>query len=95
MSSQHILNNLCQVQAIVDDYKIANLTISRDCKRVSETLLVKIDGKRVYEDLEFEEDQQRHRNNAQKHLQIIHEEIVNIMRRTYEVFKTDGQEVSC
>ena len=46
-----------QVQGIVDDYKNANLTISRDCKKISEMLLVKIDGKRVYDNLEFEEEQ--------------------------------------
>lgn len=77
----------------MDDYKIANLTISRSCKRISETLLVSIDGKKVYEGLEFEDDQLRHRNNTQKQLQIIHEEIVATMRKTYDVFKTDGVEV--
>ncbi|XP_030837708.1 dynein heavy chain 2, axonemal [Strongylocentrotus purpuratus] len=82
-----------KVQAIVDDYKIANLTISRSCKRISETLLVKIDGKRIYEDMEFEEEQKLHRTNATKRLQMIHEEIVNTMRQTYEVFRADGQEV--
>ncbi|XP_077988088.1 dynein axonemal heavy chain 2-like [Glandiceps talaboti] len=82
-----------KVQAIVDDYKTANLTISRNCKRISEMLLIKIDGKRVYDNLEFEEEQQRHRNNVQKRLAMIHDEIVSTMRRTYEVFRTDGQEV--
>ena len=46
-----------QVQDIVDDYKNANLTISKNCKKISEMLLVKIDGKRVYDNLEFEEEQ--------------------------------------
>lgn len=77
----------------MDDYKIANLTVSKSCKRISETLLVSIDGKKVYEGLEFEDDQLRHRNNTQKQLQLIHEEIVATMRKTFEVFKTDGVEV--
>lgn len=45
------------MQDIVDDYKNANLTISKNCKKISEMLLVKIDGKRVYDNLEFEEEQ--------------------------------------
>ena len=48
---------ILQVQDIVDDYKNANLTISKNCKKISEMLLVKIDGKRVYDNLEFEEEQ--------------------------------------
>ena len=45
------------MQEIVDDYKNANLTISKNCKKISEMLLVKIDGKKHYENLEFEEEQ--------------------------------------
>ena len=44
----------------MDDYKNANLTISKNCKKISEMLLVKIDGKRVYDNLEFEEEQVHH-----------------------------------
>lgn len=46
----------------MDDYKNANLIISRNCKKISEMLLVKIDGKRVYDNLEFEEEQVRTRH---------------------------------
>ena len=49
--------HILQVQEIVDDYKNANLTISKNCKKISEMLLVKIDGKKHYENLEFEEEQ--------------------------------------
>lgn len=52
---------ILQVQDIVDDYKNANLTISKNCKKISEMLLVKIDGKRVYDNLEFEEEQVNHK----------------------------------
>lgn len=58
-----------QVQDIVDDYKNANLTISKNCKKISEMLLVKIDGKRVYDNLEFEEEQ------------VNHEKILDMIRR--------------
>lgn len=49
--------DVLQVQDIVDDYKNANLTMSKNCKKISEMLLVKIDGKRVYDNLEFEDEQ--------------------------------------
>ena len=122
------------MQDIVDDYKNANLTISKNCKKISEMLLVKIDGKRVYDNLEFEDEQvtklifplnnnvlfffismfseywrfiiplkvnqclifnlqKNHGSNVQTRLQVIHMEVVSIMKQTYEVFKHDGQEV--
>ncbi len=81
------------MQAIVDAYKNANLNIQQNCKAISELLLVKIDGKKVYENLEFDEDQQHHRKSIQQRLSHLHEEIIRIMRQTYEVFRTDGQEV--
>ena len=122
------------MQDIVDDYKNANLTISKNCKKISEMLLVKIDGKRVYDNLEFEDEQvtklifplnnnilfffismfseywrfiiplkvnqclifnlqKIHGSNVQTRLQVIHIEVVSIMKQTYEVFKHDGQEV--
>lgn len=52
-------NNCSKVQGIVDDYKNANLMISKNCVKISEMLLVKIDGKRVYDNLEFEDEQVR------------------------------------
>lgn len=82
-----------QIQAVVDSYKGANMNISQTCKNVSEMLLVKIDGKKVYENLEFDEDQSKHRDTVQKRLQQMHFEIIHTMKGTYEVFRTDGQEV--
>ncbi|XP_043933259.1 dynein axonemal heavy chain 2 [Protopterus annectens] len=82
-----------KVQLIVDEYKAANLMIARSAKQISELLLVLIDGKRVYRDLEFEGDQLAHRENIQQKLIQVHEEIVGIMKRTFEVFRNDGPEV--
>ena len=41
----------------MDDYKSANMQISKHCVKVSETLLVNIDSRKIYENLEFEEEQ--------------------------------------
>ena len=53
------------MQNIVDEYKNANLMVATDCKTITEMLLVNIDGKRVYDSIEFEEEQVR----VPKHLQ--------------------------
>nr|XP_048689539.1 dynein axonemal heavy chain 2-like [Caretta caretta] len=82
-----------QVQTIVNEYKAATLAIARSAQQISEALLVRITGKRVYNDLEFEEDQKEHRAWVQQKLMDIHEEVTSIMRQTYEVFKHDSAEV--
>ena len=78
----------------MDSYKGANMNISRTCKTLSETLLVRIDSKKTYENLEFEQDQAKHRDATQSRLHEMHRHIVSTMKTTYEVFKTDGPEVS-
>ncbi|KAL5251273.1 hypothetical protein ACHWQZ_G016836 [Mnemiopsis leidyi] len=82
-----------KVQAIVDSYKHANRSIQALCKRISESLLVSIDSKRIYESNEFEVEQQKHRATMQNKLVQLHEEIIAIMKNTYEVFKNDGTDV--
>lgn len=37
-----------QAQLIVDQYKAFNLSIANHCRQISETLLIKLDGKTVY-----------------------------------------------
>ncbi|KAM4675882.1 dynein axonemal heavy chain 2 [Discoglossus pictus] len=82
-----------KVQQIVDNYKVANLNILRCARLISESLLLHIDGKRVFRDLEFQEVQEENRKIAQSRLHNLHEEICYYMRATYEVFKADGPEV--
>lgn len=78
---------------IVNDFKASTLTIGWRAQEMSETLLVRISGKRVYRDLEFEEDQREHRAAVQQKLVKLHQDVVNIMTNSYEVFKNDGPEV--
>jgi hypothetical protein len=78
---------------IVNEFKASTLTIGWRAQEMSETLLVHITGKRVYRDLEFEEDQREHRATVQQKLMKLHEDVVNIMTNSYEVFKNDGPEV--
>lgn len=82
-----------QVQAIVNEFKASTLTIGWRAQEISETLLVRISGKRVYRDLEFEEDQREHRAAVLQKLQHLHQDVVAIMTNSYEVFKNDSLEV--
>ncbi|XP_073903039.1 dynein axonemal heavy chain 2 isoform X4 [Castor canadensis] len=82
-----------KVQMIVNEFKASTLTIGWRAQEMSETLLVHITGKRVYRDLEFEEDQREHRATVQQKLMKLHEDVVNIMTNSYEVFKNDGPEI--
>lgn len=49
--------NASKIQAIVDEYKNANMEISQFCVKISEMLLISIDSRRVYENQEFDEEQ--------------------------------------
>ncbi|XP_029311197.1 LOW QUALITY PROTEIN: dynein heavy chain 2, axonemal [Cottoperca gobio] len=87
------LQHVNKVQVIVDGYKVSNLSISNLCRQISETLLVRLDGKTIYRNLDFEDDQKTHQ---QSHLQILrsaHQDIVNIMTRIHNTFSNDGPEV--
>ncbi|CAL1538804.1 unnamed protein product [Lymnaea stagnalis] len=81
------------IQSVVDGYKQANQNISLMCVKISELLLVKIDSRVVYENLQFDEDQAKHREHTQKKLKETHESIVSTLRQSYEVYKNDGAEV--
>ncbi|XP_032136290.1 dynein heavy chain 2, axonemal isoform X3 [Sapajus apella] len=82
-----------KVQMIVNEFKASTLTIGWRAQEMSETLLVRISGKRVYRDLEFEEDQRQHRVAVQQKLMSLHHDVVTIMTNSYEVFKNDGPEI--
>ncbi|CAH6786111.1 Dnah2 [Phodopus roborovskii] len=82
-----------KVQMIVNDFKASTLTIGWKAQEMSEMLLVRITGKRVYRDLEFEEAQKEHRIAVQQRLVDLHQDVVDIMTNSYEVFKNDGPEI--
>nr|XP_022345562.1 dynein heavy chain 2, axonemal-like isoform X2 [Crassostrea virginica] len=85
--------NAAKIQSMVDDYKGANQEISTMCVKISELSLIKIDNRKVYENLEFDEEQGKHREFTTEKLKTMHMEIVRVMKKTYEIFKSDGQEV--
>ncbi|XP_070711337.1 dynein axonemal heavy chain 2 [Pempheris klunzingeri] len=82
-----------KVQVIVDGYKASNMSISNLCRQISETLLVRLDGKTVYRNLEFENDQMAHQKSQLQILRSAHQHIVDIMTRIHNTFSNDGPEV--
>uniref|UniRef100_A0A3Q1IX48 Dynein axonemal heavy chain 2 n=1 Tax=Anabas testudineus TaxID=64144 RepID=A0A3Q1IX48_ANATE len=87
------LQHVDKVQLIVDSYKVSNLSISSLCRQISETLLVRLDGKTVYRNLEFENDQEAHQQNQLRILRSAHQDIVDTMNHIYSTFADDGHEV--
>lgn len=73
------------MRTIIDNYKSSNRNIGSSCRRISEILLVRLDGKRVYEGSEFESEQIHHRSSTKEKLQEIHSDIVKIMKTTFNV----------
>lgn len=86
-------SNASKLQQKVDEYKKANTDISRICLRIADTLLVRIDSRKVYEDAQFEEDQRAYRDATRDKIIDLHDEIVQIMRKTQEIFINDPDEV--
>ncbi|XP_042367999.1 dynein axonemal heavy chain 2 [Plectropomus leopardus] len=82
-----------KVQSIVDGYKSSNLSIAHLCRQISKTLLIKLDEKTVYRNLDFEDDQKAHQQSQLQILHSAHKEIANIMTRIYNIFSNDGPEV--
>ncbi|XP_047186413.1 dynein axonemal heavy chain 2 isoform X2 [Scophthalmus maximus] len=82
-----------KVQVIVDSYKVSNLSISSLCSQMSETLLVRLDGRNVYSDLEFEDNQKAHQRSQRQILLSAHRDIIEIITRVYNTFSNDGPEV--
>jgi dynein heavy chain len=76
-----------ELQAIVDKYKDSLMNCFRYCKRISEHLLVKVDTRKICEDLEFEEDQNKHRKQVSVHLTELYDSIETTLKSTHEIFK--------
>ena len=81
-----------ELQVVVDRYKTSLMQCFRLCKRISELLLVKIDTRKIFENLEFEVDQMRHRRAISDNLSDLYESIEITLKQTHEIFKKDDSE---
>ncbi|KAM9855172.1 dynein axonemal heavy chain 2-like [Aulostomus maculatus] len=87
------LLHIDEVQLMADNFKESNLNISRLCGHISKSLLVKVDGKTIYRNLEFEDDQKAHQQNQLKKLHSAYQDIVDIMTCIHKNFSNDGPDV--
>ncbi len=86
-----MLNNQCPILSITR-YKSSLMQCFRLCKQISENLLVKIDSRKIFENLEFEADQMRHRRNISDRLSDLYDSIEITLKQTHEIFKKDDSE---
>lgn len=69
----------------MSDFKESSAQIARNCKTISESLLVKIKKKKIYKDKEFEKKQEEYRVAMQTKLMTAHQQIQDIMNRVCSV----------
>ena len=78
---------------IVTEWKAANARIAANARLISETSLVSIEKKRMYEDGEFEERQREHREMARERFSKAYNEIHATLSAMYETFAQDSDDV--
>ena len=78
-----------ELQNTVDKYKSSLMQCFRYCKQISELLLVRIDTRKIFEHLDFGEDQLRHRRTVSVNLTELYESIETTLQTTHEIFKKD------
>ena len=71
----------------------ANQSIAAKCRAISENLLIDINSKKVYEELQFKDEQLEHKERIAQKLYDLYHGITIIMRQQFVVFQKDGSEV--
>ncbi len=83
----------CQaVKAIVDDFNARRRAILKNIKELSELPLVKIESKRLYDDVTFEAAQSEHRRRIGDKLERLHSEIRQTLAELCKLFAGDSLE---
>jgi dynein heavy chain, axonemal len=81
-----------ELQLVIDRYQSSIIQCCRFTKKISENLLVKIDTKKIFENLEFEYDQEKHRKQVSANLTELYDSIESTLKLTYEIFRKDESE---
>jgi len=87
------LSQCKEVEVTVVEYKAANKNIDRACHDVSETLLISIEKRKVYDYVIFQENQSEHRDGIKKNFKNAYEKIKAEMRALYTTFANDSDGV--
>ena len=82
------------VHQTVCEFTDANTSIERSCKLISDTLLWRIEPKKIYELDEFIQAQDGYRNSIRDKLVQAHESIKQTIASQFDIFKNDGRDVA-
>ena len=82
-----------ELHRLVTAFKKNHEHITRLCQMIGDTLLVKIESKRIYEEGSFEHTQQIHRDEVKDKLRQAHEDIKGAMDRSYLMFTNDQEDI--
>ncbi|KAL9644994.1 hypothetical protein ABK040_004487 [Willaertia magna] len=84
-----------EARDIVYDFKEKVSSIYLNCRKMADTILLKIENKKVYdgESNEFEKEQEVHREQVRLNLLHYNEEIIVMLKDLYKYFVGHGQEV--
>jgi dynein heavy chain len=79
------------LKAIVTDFKQGVTDVYLNCRTIADTLFIKIESKRIYNEKEgeFEKVQQEHRELATRQLTEANNRILDILRRLYQYFENE------
>jgi dynein heavy chain len=78
---------------VVKDFQEKKALIRKCCNRIASTLLISIEKNYVYEEGEFEQRQQKHREIVRSQMTESYKQILEGMKELYYHFKNDPQEV--
>ena len=82
------------VWRLVQTFDSSKRLIGRSCRMVATTSLVLLKKKNIYAQEMFEEEQSSHQRHVMQKFGEVHAEVKGLMQKTYETFRTDGDEVS-
>jgi dynein heavy chain len=74
-----------KINNLIMSYKASNRRIGANCQRISELLLVRLDGKRVYEGDDFAMEQYKQCLSIKDKLLEIYQDVVLIMKGNFDV----------
>ena len=82
-----------KLQALINAYKSSNRKIGQSCRRISEMLFIRLDGKRVYEKEEFSVELKQHYSEVKNRVKEIYYDIISTMKGTFQVRNAPHQKL--
>ena len=74
-----------RVRALIESYKASNRLIAQKCREMCTLLMVRLTGKKVYEEDGFRVEQEQHCASVRQKLRKLHDDIYRTLQRTAEV----------